>query len=71
MQFPSLAKKQRSKKKKKPDLRLLIVSLGYLWSNTNMRTQRTLTSLLKKENSEKVYHPHRLFFSLFGSGFFK
>ena len=38
------------------------------------RTQEhkgTLTSLLKKENSEKVDHPHRLFFSLFGSGFFK
>ena len=31
----------------------------------------TLTSLLKKENSEKVDHPHRLFFSLFGSGLFK
>ena len=31
----------------------------------------TLTSLLKKETSEKVDHPHRLFFSLFGSGFFK
>ena len=27
----------------------------------------TLTSLLKKENSEKVDHLHRLFFSLFGS----
>ena len=38
------------------------------------RTQEhkgTLTSLLKKENSEKVDHPHRLFFSLFGSGLFK
>jgi len=31
----------------------------------------TLTSLLKKENLEKVNHPHRLFFSLFGSGLFK
>ena len=38
------------------------------------RTQEhkgTLTSLLKKENSEKVDHPHRLFFSLFGSVLFK
>ena len=40
------------------------------------RTQQhkgTLTSLLKKENLEKVNHPraHRLFFSLFGSGLFK
>ena len=38
------------------------------------RTQEhegTLTSLLKKENSEEVDHPHRLFFSLFGSGLFK
>ena len=31
----------------------------------------TLTFLLKKESSEKVDHPHRLFFSLFGSGLFK
>ena len=38
------------------------------------RTQEhkgTLTSLLKKENSEKVDHAHRLFFALFGSGLFK
>ena len=38
------------------------------------RTQEhkgTLTSLLIKENLEKVDHPHRLFFSLFGSGLFK
>ena len=38
------------------------------------RTQEhkeTLTSLLKKENSEIVDHPRRLFFSLFGSGLFK
>ena len=31
----------------------------------------TLTSLLQKENSEKIDHPHRLFLSLFGSGLFK
>ena len=31
----------------------------------------TLTSSLIKENSEKVHHPHRLFFSLFGSGLSK
>ena len=38
------------------------------------RTQEykgTLSSLLKKGNSEKVDHPHRLFFSLFGSVLFK
>ena len=38
------------------------------------RTQEhkgTLTSLLIKENSEKVDRPHRLFFSLFGSGLSK
>ena len=38
------------------------------------RTQQhkgTLTSPLIKENSEKVDHPHRLFFSLFGSGLSK
>ena len=28
-------------------------------------------TLLKKENAEKVDHPRRLFFSLFGSGLFK
>ena len=32
--------------------------------------KETLTSLLKRENSEKVDHPHRCFFSLFGSGLF-
>ena len=38
------------------------------------RTQEhkgALTSLRKKENSEKVDHPHRLFFSLFGAALFK
>ena len=40
-------------------------------SNTNTGTQRNIDFLLKKENSEKVDHPHRLFFSLFGSGLFK
>ena len=39
--------------------------------NIDFLHKGTLTSLLKKENSEKVDHPHRLFFSLFGSGFFK
>jgi len=40
-------------------------------SNTNTGTQRNIDFLLKKENSEKVDHLHRLFFSLFGSGLFK
>ena len=31
----------------------------------------TLIFQLKKKNSEKVDHPHRLFFSLFGSGLCK
>ena len=40
-------------------------------SNTNMGTQRNIDFPTKNENSEKVDHPYRLFFTLFGSGFFK
>ena len=45
-------------------------------SNANLGTQRNTTSspvtfLLKWENSEKIGHSHRLFFSLIGSSFFK
>ena len=53
------------------DVRRLSMMLRRVPSNRTQEQKGTLTSQLKKENSEKVDHPHRLFFSLFGSVLFK
>ena len=53
------------------DVRRLSMMLRRVPSNRTQEQKGTLTSQLKKENSEKVDHPHRLFFSLFGPGLFK